>query len=77
MTNRKLNGDHCRCAACGEYFNSTAAFDKHRIGDMTMRSCRTPDVMRAVGMQISSTGWWITESRDPSLGSIARSGDRS
>jgi hypothetical protein len=55
-----LRGDHCRCSACNVEFNSTAAFDKHRIGTHTGRRCRTISEMRAAGMVLSSTGWWIT-----------------
>jgi hypothetical protein len=57
---RALRGDHCRCAACHLEFNSTAAFDKHRIGEHPGRRCRTIPEMRAAGMVLSSTGWWIT-----------------
>lgn len=58
---RTLTGDHCRCAACGEHFNSTAAFDMHRIGKPGVdRRCRTPDAMRAAGMAVNRTGWWVT-----------------
>lgn len=32
-----LRGDRCRCTACGELFNSTFAFDKHRIGLARLR----------------------------------------
>lgn len=27
-----LTGERCRCRACGEYFNSAKAFDRHRFG---------------------------------------------
>jgi hypothetical protein len=27
-----FGSDRCRCFACGEYFNSTYAFTKHRAG---------------------------------------------
>lgn len=33
----KLRGDRCRCTACGELFNSTHAFDKHRVGLQRLR----------------------------------------
>lgn len=50
----------CRCAACGEYFQSgESTFLRHRIGDHATdtRTCRTPDEMRAIGMfQIG--GYW-------------------
>jgi hypothetical protein len=55
-----LRGDHCQCAACGQYFNSTYAFDKHRVGDYTGRRCLTVDEMRAKGMAQKPEGWWIS-----------------
>ena len=59
-----LRGDHCQCAACGEYFNSTYAFDKHRVGpfthDLRTRRCLTPDEMRVKGMAQKPEGWWIS-----------------
>jgi hypothetical protein len=68
---RKLNGDHCRCMACGEYFNSTAAFDKHRVGDYAKgRACLTVQTMESKGMARNNTGWWVT-----SLYGERRSGD--
>jgi hypothetical protein len=27
-----LTGSRCQCPACGEYFASVAAFDRHRVG---------------------------------------------
>ena len=60
---RTLRGDHCQCAGCGEYFHSTAAFDKHRTDDGAARRCITLDEMRAKSMAVSSTGWWITSAR--------------
>ena len=65
---RALSGDRNQCPECSEYFNSTAAFSKHRTGDYTrdasarsMRRCRTPDEMRSFGMSISASGFWILE----------------
>jgi hypothetical protein len=62
---RALRGDHCQCPTCGEYFNSTAAFDKHRTGPYSDRNvawaarrCLSRDEMRGKGMQLSATGWW-------------------
>ncbi|HYM46738.1 MAG TPA: hypothetical protein VES65_11345 [Solirubrobacteraceae bacterium] len=67
---RKLRGDHCRCSTfdagggCGEYFNSTAAFDKHRTGRHGIdRRCMSVPEMLQAGMALSSTGWWLTERR--------------
>ncbi len=76
---RRLQGHHCQCASCGEQFNSTTAFDRHRVGRPGVdRRCLSEFEMRLVCMSISSTGWWIASPyarlshRHPS-----RSGDRS
>lgn len=62
---RTLRGDRCQCCACHEYFNSTAAFNKHRTGEHGVdRRCRTPDEMQAIGMAVSSRGWWVTALRE-------------
>jgi hypothetical protein len=61
-----LRGDRCLCRTCGEYFNSTRAFDKHRFGDWGMRRCRTPDVMEALGMSKNAKGFWITSKHSDS-----------
>jgi hypothetical protein len=63
---RVLRGDHCQCRGCGEYFNSTYAFDMHRTGEYTHeppkdgRRCLTPDEMHAKGMTENAGGWWIS-----------------
>lgn len=59
MEYKKLRGDHCRCVACNEYFNSTKAFDKHRIG-----RCMTVGEMLQCKMVKNSGGWWLSSSRD-------------
>ena len=63
---RELHGDHNQCPTCGLYFNSTAAFDKHRTGSHVggQRRCMTEEEMRAIGMTLNSTGWWITAARE-------------
>jgi hypothetical protein len=56
-----LRGDHCQCADCLEYFNSTAAFDKHRTGGHGVdRRCRTATEMLLAGMVKNAGGWWLT-----------------
>jgi hypothetical protein len=80
MQKMKLLGDHCRCATCGEQFNSTRAFDKHRIGSFTFdasaRRCLTVDQMLAKGMARNRNGWWITAARPIStIHSERQSGD--
>jgi hypothetical protein len=64
----KLTGDRCRCSGppyggCGEYFNSTKAFDRHRTGAyaLAQRRCLSPDEMRAKGMAKNAAGFWVTE----------------
>lgn len=67
----RLSGDRNQCQGCGEYFNSSAAFDKHRIGSfgapmgdgtymMHSRRCRSVDEMEAAGMAKNNAGFWIT-----------------
>jgi len=55
-----LRGDRCRCSGCGEYFNSTYMFDKHRRGDYPARRCLTPTEMTAKGYVISG-GFWVSK----------------
>ena len=55
-----LKGDRNQCPACGEHFNSTAAFDMHRYGPMYARQCLTPHEMEGKGMARSMSGYWIT-----------------
>lgn len=62
----KLTGDRCQCPACDEYFNSTAAFDKHRRGEHGVnRHCLTPETMLERGMSKNKTGFWITSAMPP------------
>lgn len=66
---RKLTDSRCQCSGCGEYFNSDAAFDKHRIGrfgvpaDQGGRRCMSPDEMGKAGMayktQPGGQKWWV------------------
>ena len=57
----KLSGDRCQCRGCMEYFNSTAAFDKHRKGQHgTDRRCLPEQEMRGIGMDKNAAGYWIT-----------------
>ncbi len=72
----KLNGDHCRCAACGEHFNSTYAFDMHRVGTHGFnRRCLDVTEMLDAGMAQNRGGWWISKAR-PAVAADARRGDR-
>lgn len=59
---KTLRGDRNQCPSCDEYFNSTYAFEKHRIGDFTdgTRRCLTTEEMLEKGMGVNSTGFWVT-----------------
>lgn len=57
----KLTGQRNECPSCELFFNSNAAFDKHRTGDHGKdRRCMTVDEMLAKGMAQNATGWWVT-----------------
>lgn len=60
---RALTGDRNQCAGCGEFFNSTVAFEKHRTGEHANngRRCLSPDEMSEKGMSKSSDDFWITK----------------
>ena len=55
-----LIGDRNQCPACGELFNSSGAFDKHRTGDFSARRCLSVEEMTAKGMVPNETGFWLT-----------------
>jgi hypothetical protein len=65
----KLRGDHNQCPQCHEYFNSTAAFQKHRVGEYGVphdpRRCLKVSEMVTKGMAKNSEGWWVTSLRNP------------
>ncbi len=50
--------NYCHCAACGEYFRSPRAFDKHRAGEVSARYCLTRTEMPARGLELHSRGYW-------------------
>ena len=61
-----LRGDRCQCTACGEFFNSTFAFDKHRRGKHGInRHCMAVNRMYQAGMAINGAGFWISAPRVP------------
>lgn len=66
---RALHGNHCQCMGCGEYFNSTYAFDQHCYGRGNHqppnygRHCLTPAEMTARGWIRNAGGYWITAVR--------------
>jgi hypothetical protein len=59
-----LRGDHNQCPTCNEYFNSTAAFEKHRTGEFgnphDPRRCLKVTEMVAKGMAKNADGYWVT-----------------
>lgn len=56
----KLTGDRNQCQGCKEFFNSTAAFDKHRTGQHGVdRHCLTAGEMTDKGMAKNSAGFWV------------------
>jgi len=60
-----LTGNRNQCQSCKQYFNSNAAFDKHRTGKHGVdRRCRTTEEMTALGMLVNHAGFWITEKYD-------------
>jgi hypothetical protein len=59
MSRKKLNGNRNQCAACGKYFNSNGAFDKHRTGQHGVdRRCMTTDEMLEQGMVLGEDEFW-------------------
>ncbi len=61
-----FGSDKCKCSRCGEYFNSTHAFSKHRVSGFqpVTRTCLTPAEMRGKGWSINRTGHWVTATRE-------------
>jgi hypothetical protein len=63
----KLTGSRCQCSACGEHFNSTGMFDRHRTGvysDMgAHRRCLNPAELLAKGYLKNAAGFWIRQAR--------------
>jgi len=66
MTGPTLKGCRCQCAACGEYFGSERAFDRHRVGDYAepgqwqgTRRCLPLPAMLAAGWQRSARGFLL------------------
>ena len=56
--------DRCQCRACREFFNSTYAFDFHRIEAWASgRRCRDRGEMVSVGMRVNRAGFWVSGGR--------------
>lgn len=67
----KFSGDRCKCMACDLPFNSTAAFDMHRVGSYRVqgdRRCLTVTEMSERGMAENSEGFWVTKLRETNPG---------
>lgn len=61
MNELKVGHTRCKCPACKKFFNSIAAFDKHRSGSYTDgRECLDEAGMRAIGMDVNDAGYWVT-----------------
>jgi hypothetical protein len=56
----KLTGNRCKCATCGEYFNSERGFVRHRVKGV----CRTPDQLLMLGWSKNKAAFWITETHE-------------
>lgn len=52
----------CQCSVCGRVFRGVRAFDAHKTGPMAARRCKTPEEMRACGLDMDTRGFW---GRDP------------
>ena len=61
LTNQ--SNDRNQCPTCHKYFNSTFAFDKHRIGEhgTKERRCMTEEEMKAKKMCLNVAGYWISK----------------
>lgn len=75
-----LTVSRCQCTACGEYFNSTSTFDRHRLGDYAKpgqlkgnRRCLFVSDLLAKGWGRNAAGFWIERAREAST---ARGGGR-
>lgn len=53
--------NYCKCTLCGEYFNSPAGFDKHRVGGWNDRRCLSEIEMREINMDKNKKGYWLSE----------------
>lgn len=78
---KRLIGSRCRCPTCGEWFNSTSTFDRHRVGPWTDRGthrrCLSVAEMTERGWSLNAKGFWIERRRAvPSLDAPRRSRNR-
>jgi len=58
-----FRGDVNQCPTCFTVFNSTHAFDKHRVGTHTpnTRRCLSDEEMSALGMRPNRYGRWVSK----------------
>lgn len=71
MTGPTLGEARCQCAACGELFNRTRVFDRHRVGEYAKagewahhRRCLTVAEMTARGWRRNAAGFWVMDALD-------------
>ena len=65
--------DKCWCSECGAYFNSTYAFDQHRVMP-PHRRCLSFAQMRSLGWILSAKGHWRTPRKGSGRESRAQEG---
>ena len=51
------NTNFCQCGGCKEYFYSVLAFEKHRVGPYTDRSCSSHAQMAELKLSLDR-GYW-------------------
>ena len=64
-----LSNSRCVCRTCGQFFNSTSMFDKHRYGEhgWNTRKCRTEAELLEKGYAVNKDGFWV-RAQMPTLG---------
>jgi len=67
----QLTGSRCQCAGCGQLFNSTSTFDRHRVGAYAKpgrltgdRRCLFVPELIAKGWGRNKAGYWIERARE-------------
>jgi hypothetical protein len=76
----ELTGRRCRCAVCGQHFNSGSVFDLHRVGEYRPggRRCLSEAEMIAKRYSKNAAGFWVerlweTEGRELAASQTATS----
>jgi len=57
MTGPTLKGCRCQCPACGEYFGSERAFDRHRVGEYEVPGRASDSRLCLTLRELLSAGW--------------------